>query len=181
MGALKLEDLGYTYDDYKMWEGNWELFDGVPVAMSPAPMRKHQSLASQIIRYLVDEIDECSECEVLGEVDYKIADDTILRPDIVLTCNEENESHLLKAPEIIVEILSKSTAKRDEKYKFSIYEAEKVKYYILVYPDDLYAKVFKLIDSKYNKEGDFSSEKYKFEETLCKVELDFKKVFKRFR
>jgi Uma2 family endonuclease len=181
MGALKLEDLGYTYDDYKMWEGDWELFDGVPVAMAPAPMRKHQSLASEIIYNLRDEIGECLECEVLGEVDYKIADDTILRPDIVLTCNEENESHLLKAPEIIVEILSKSTAKRDEKYKFSIYEAQKVKYYILVYPDDLYAKVFKLKDSKYDKEGDFSSEKYRFEETLCKVELDFKKVFKRFR
>jgi Uma2 family endonuclease len=181
MGALKLEDLGYTYDDYKMWEGDWELFDGVPVAMAPAPMRKHQSLASEIIYNLRDEIGECLECEVLGEVDYKIADDTILRPDIVLTCNEENESHLLKAPEIIVEILSKSTAKRDEKYKFSIYEAQKVKYYILVYPDDLYAKVFKLKDSKYDKEGDFSSEKYRFDETLCRVELDFKKVFKRFR
>jgi len=181
MGALRLEDLGYTYDDYKMWEGDWELFEGVPVAMSPAPMRKHQSLASQIIRYLAVEIDECPECEVLGEVDYKIADDTILRPDIVLTCNEENESHLLKAPEIIVEILSKSTAKRDEKYKFSIYEAQKVKYYILVYPDDLYAKVFKLKNSKYDKEGDFTSEKYTFEDTLCKVELDFQKVFKRFR
>jgi len=181
MGALKLEDLGYRYDDYKMWEGDWELFEGVPVAMAPAPMRKHQSLASEIIYNLRDEIGECLECEVLGEVDYKIADDTILHPDIVLTCNEENESHLLKAPEIIVEILSKSTAKRDEKYKFSIYEAQKVKYYILVYPDDLYAKVFKLKDSKYDKEGDFSSEKYRFDETLCKIELDFKKVFKRFR
>ena len=181
MGALKLEDLGYTYDDYKLWEGDWELYEGVPVAMSPAPMRKHQSLASQIIRYLADEIDECPECEVLGEVDYKVADDTILRPDIVLTCNEENESYLLKAPEIIVEILSKSTAKRDEKYKFSIYEAQKVKYYILVYPDDLFAKVFKLKGSIYDKEGDFTFEKYIFDETSCQVELDFKKVFKRFK
>ena len=181
MGVLKLEDLGYTYDDYKSWEGDWELFDGVPVAMSPAPMRKHQSIASQIIRYLADEIDACSECEVLGEVDYKVADDTILCPDIALTCNEENESYLLKAPEIIVEILSKSTAKRDEKYKFSIYETQKVKYYILIYPDDLYAKVFKLKDSVYDKEGDFTSEKYSFDETSCNIELDFEKVFKRFK
>ena len=39
----------YTYDDYKLWEGNWELMDGIAVAMSPAPMRIHQSLASEII------------------------------------------------------------------------------------------------------------------------------------
>ena len=181
MPALKLEDLSYTYDEYKLWEGDWELFEGVPVAMSPAPMRKHHSLASELIYNFRDELGNCPECEVLGEVDYKIADDTILRPDIVLTCNEESESYLLKAPEIIVEILSKSTAKRDEKYKFSIYEAEKVKYYILIYPDDLYAKVFKLKGSVYDKEGDFTCEKYKFDETLCQVELDFEKVFKRFK
>jgi len=181
MGALKLEELGYTYDDYKLWEGDWELYDGFAVAMSPAPMRKHQSLAAQIIRYLADAVDGCPECEVLGEVDYKVADDTVLRPDVVLTCNEQNETYLLKAPEIVVEILSKSTAKRDEKYKFSIYEEEKVKYYILVYPDDLYAKVFKLKGSVYDKEGDFTFETYKFDDTLCQVELDFEKVFKRLK
>ena len=181
MGVLRLEDLGYTYDDYKMWEGNWELFKGVPVAMSPVPMRKHQSLASEIIYRIREELAECLECEVLGEVDYKIANDTILRPDIVLTCDEDNESHLTKAPEIIVEIISKSTAKRDEVYKFDIYEAEKVKYYIIVYPDDLYAKVYKLDEKKYDKQGDFSEETYTFSETKCGISLDFSKVFKRFR
>ena len=181
MGALKLEDLAYTYEDYKRWEGDWELYGGVPVAMSPAPLKKHQSLASEFIYNFRDALAQCPDCEVLGEVDYKIADDTILRPDIALTCNEENEVHLVKAPEIIVEIISPSTAKRDEKYKFEIYEAQKVKYYILVYPDDLYAKVYKLKESKYDKEGDFSSEIYSFEETKCQVELDFQKVFKRFR
>jgi len=118
---------------------------------------------------------------VLGEIDYKVSDDTILRPDIVLTCGETNESYLSKSPEIVVEILSKSTAKRDEKYKFEIYEKEKVTYYILVYPDDLRAKVYKLKGSKYDKEGDFLQESYEFEETSCHVSLDFKRVFKKFR
>ena len=49
MGALKLEDLRYTYDDYKNWKGNWELIEGVPVALSIAPARKHQSLMTEII------------------------------------------------------------------------------------------------------------------------------------
>ena len=31
----------YTYDDYKKWEGDWELYEGYPVAMSPAPMIRH--------------------------------------------------------------------------------------------------------------------------------------------
>jgi len=144
-------------------------------------MRKHQSLESEIIYNLRNQLDDCKMCEVLAEVDYKISNDTILRPDIVLTCGETNESYLTKAPEIIVEIISKSTAKRDETYKFDIYEAEKVKYYIIVYPDDLIAKVYKLDEKKYDKQGDFSKETYEFQETHCDVQIDFGRVFKRFR
>ena len=56
-----------------------------------------------------------------------------------------------------------------------------MKYYILVYPNDLRAKVYKLEGSKYDKQGDFLQESYEFEETTCKVSLDFERVFKRFR
>ncbi len=181
MAALKLEDLGYTYDDYKLWEGKWELFGGVPLAMSPAPMVKHQSLASEIIYYLRNQLEDCLECEVLGEVDYKVNEDTVLRPDVTLVCNEQNEAYLTKAPEIIVEIVSRSTAKWDEVYKFDIYEAEKVKYYIIVYPDELKAKVYRLDGKVYDKQGDFTIESYNFDETMCKVSLDFEKVFKRYK
>ena len=171
----------YSYDDYVKWEGDWELIDGMPMAMSPAPMRKHQSIASEIIRHIGNQLENCELCEVLGEVDYKVNDDTVLRPDIALTCGETNEAYLTKAPQIIVEIISPSTAKRDEKYKFEIYEAEKVNYYILVYPNDLKAKIYKLDDKKYDKQGDFTTESYTFEDTTCNIELDFEQVFKRFR
>jgi len=171
----------YTYDNYKTWEGEWELIDGIPLAMAPAPMRKHQSLATVIIAELHNQLEECTQCEVLGEIDYKVSDDTILKPDVVLTCKETNDTYLTKAPEIVVEIISKSTAKRDEKYKFEIYEREKVSYYILVYPDDLRAKVYKLEGSRYDKQGDFLQESYTFEETSCGIVLDFARIFKRFR
>ncbi len=171
----------YTYDDYKLWEGSWELYEGYPIAMSPAPMITHQALANLIAYQLTDTINECERCLVLSEEDYKLSDDTVLRPDVVLICDEPNDTYITKAPEIIVEVISKSTAKNDEGYKFTKYEAEKVKYYIIVYPDELYAKVYKLVDSKYDKQGDFSKERYDFEETLCKASVDFDKVFKRFR
>lgn len=171
----------YTYDDYKLWEGDWELIDGIPLAMAPAPLIKHQSLEFNIAKYLDSNIEDCISCEILTEVDYKINEDTVLRPDVVLICDEPNEAYITKAPEIVVEIISKSTAKRDEKYKFEIYEKEKVNYYILVYPDDLKAKVYKLDGKYYTKEGDFFNQTYKFENTTCKPELDFDKVFKKYR
>ena len=42
MGALRVEDLpSYSYDEYILWEDNWELIYGVAYTMSPAPMIKH--------------------------------------------------------------------------------------------------------------------------------------------
>ena len=179
--ALKLDRIHYTYEDYKHWEGDWELIEGVSIAMSPSPMKRHQAIASKIIAQFDNQLNDCPICEVLPEFDYKISEDTVVRPDIVLTCNETNETYLTKAPEIIIEIISKSTALRDEKYKFTLYEREKVKYYVLVYPNTLFAKVYKLNNNGYEKEGDFSNESYTFEDTTCKVSLDFKRVFERFR
>lgn len=181
MGTLRVEDIHYTYEDYKNWEGDWELINGIPIAMRLAGARKHQALIGEIIRQIGNQLENCPLCEVLGEVDYKINEDTVLRPDVVLTCNETNEAYLTKSPEIVVEVVSKTTARKDEVYKFSIYGSEKVKYYILIYPDDLIAKVYKLDGKEYNKVSDFGVESYTFDETMCKVSLDFKKLFARFR
>jgi len=171
----------YTYDDYKLWEGKWELFEGFPVSMSPSPMINHQVIAYAIAMQLGLQVEECERCLVLGEEDYKLADDTVLRPDVVLICDEPHDAYITKSPEIIVEVISKSTAKNDETYKFSKYEEEQVLYYVLAYPHELRAKVYKISDGKYQKVGDFSKEVYDFSETLCQVSIDFNKVFKRFR
>ncbi len=120
-------------------------------------------------------------CFVLGVEDYKLSQDTVLRPDVVLICDEPHDKYITKAPEIIIEVSSPSTAKNDEIYKFKKYEEEQVLYYVLAYPDELRAKIYKLVDGKYKKAGDFSKEKYIFEETLCQVSIDFEKVFNRFR
>ncbi len=181
MGVVTIEDIYYTYDDYATWEGDWELIEGKPFAMAPAPLKIHQRIAAEIIYQLVDKVDICHECEVLGGIDYKVCEDTLLRPDVVLTCNDDSEHYLTRAPRIVVEIVSRSSARRDEHFKFSIYESEKVPYYILIYPEDLKAKLYRLKEGKYEKEGDFFKEAYRFEEIGCNVTLDFERVFRRFR
>ncbi len=181
--SLHLELLPkYTYDDYKKWEGDWELIEGVAVSMAPSPTRVHQNIAKEILIELNKSIEKngCEECEVIYEIDWKVCEDTVLKPDIVFTCNENSETYLIKTPKIVVEVVSPSTAKKDEVIKFEIYEKEGVDYYILVYPNDLKAKVYQLIDGKYVKVGDFIKEKLKFKDLDCDVEIDFDKIFKKF-
>jgi len=177
------EILHYTYEDYCLWEGEWELIEGVPVSMAPAPMRIHQNIATEILFALRSTLDgeSCPECILSYENDWKVNEETILRPDIVLVCEDEGEAYLTKAPKVIVEILSPSTAKKDETIKFDIYQAEGVQYYILVYPDDLKAKVYSLKEGRYIKVADFTHEVLDFVDLDCEMKLDFKAVFQKFR
>jgi len=171
----------YTYEDYKKWKGDWELINGYPYAMAPSPVKKHQIISGAIFSQFYLQLEDCKKCEVLIEEDYKISEDTVLKPDISVVCNDLNPNFISKAPEIVVEVLSPSTAKRDEELKFSIYEFEKVKYYVLVYPEELKAKIFKHTGEKYIKVGDFLNETYEFETSCKKVKLDFERIFKRYR
>ena len=173
-----LDVLDYTYEDYKRWEGEWELIEGAPVSMAPAPMRIHQQLSRDIFLALGDQ--ECEAYELLYGIDWKVSEETVVRPDIVFVCEDEGEAYLAKAPKVIIEILSPSSAKKDETVKFDLYESGGVQYYILVYPTDLKAKVYTLKEGKYRKVADFTHEKLHFDDLSCELELDFASVFGNF-
>jgi Uma2 family endonuclease len=180
MGLRAYEEY-YTYKDYQLWKGDWELIDGFPIAMSPSPMISHQAIASSIAFEFMHSVDSCENCLVLSEEDWKMSDDTVVRPDVVLICNEPHDAYITKRPEIVVEIVSQSSVKRDETVKFSLYQSEKVPYYMVVYPDDLKAKIYKLVEGKFESEGSFLTEMYETEGLTCDVSIDFARVFKKFR
>jgi Uma2 family endonuclease len=167
----------YTVDDYDLWEGDWELIEGMPYAMAPSPMVTHQSINMKIARQLDERLDECEECQALFEIDWYVSSDTVVRPDTLVICYEPDEK-LTKKPEVIFEVTSPSTVAKDEKVKFEIYEREGVRYYILVYPDDKVAKVYELKDGAYIKMGDFSEEKTVFDLPSCQLEFDFSRIWR---
>ena len=182
MDALKLESLPhYSYEDYKQWEGDWELVYGVPHAMAPSPVKIHQKLMGRIFALLDGLLKDCPECEVLLEEDWKVRDDLVLRPEVAVVCRDTETRFIAKTPEILFEILSPSTAERDENLKYAIYERERVRYYILVYPDELTAKVFKNGEDGFGKVGDFTMETMEFTDVSCALKFDFDALFSRFR
>ncbi len=177
MNTLTLDDLHYTYADYTQWEGDWELIEGVPVAMSPAPSVEHQSLASEIIRQLGNQLEGCFPCRVLGEVDYKVEEETVVRPDVLVVCKPVSGAYVAQTPELIIEVVSPSSIRKDERIKFMLYEQEKVPYYVLVYPHDRRAKIYRIRADRYTKVGDVSMEPFTFDDLPCPLTLDFAQVF----
>jgi len=170
----------YTLEDYKHWEGDWELIDGIPYAMAPSPVWKHQRLSLLLAKQIEEQLENCTaKCFVCQEVDWIVNENTVVRPDIVVVCGKvEGDEHLKKVPEVIFEIVSKATVFKDEKVKFKLYEEEGVKYYVLVYPDRRNIKIFELKDDKYGKVFEGGEGKFTFS-LECPLTLEFTAIWKR--
>lgn len=80
------------------WDGKWEVIDGVPHAMSPAPVPRHQIVAGNLHAEFRMQLKQCEKYQVLQPVDYLISEDTILQPDILIVCKpiEKNFSTFLR-------------------------------------------------------------------------------------
>ena len=126
----------YTVDDYAHWEGQWELWNGVAVAMSPSPFGRHAKLLARTVAALQTAIDSAGcHATVLVEIDWIVSSDTVLRPDVIVVCGLEPEQHVVKVPALVVEILSEATRDRDLSFKLDLYREQGVRWYLVVDPE----------------------------------------------
>lgn len=168
----------YTYEDYKRWEGKWEILYGVPYAMSPAPSPKHQVISTRLIVAFSNQLEKCEKCIVLQPVDYLVSDDIILQPDILIVCKPIEKKLLDFPPVLVVEVLSPSTAMKDRHNKYEIYQAQGIKYYIIVDPDLQEAEVYVLTDGEYKMTVKGKDIQHSFLLEECTADIDFKEIWK---
>lgn len=187
---LKKQKEKYSYGDYRMWpdDEKWEIINGVPYYMSPAPARKHQEISMelcyQIRNYLKDKA--CKVYAAPFDVRFPAGDETdedietVVQPDITVVCDENklDDWGCKGAPDFIVEILSPATAKRDLGEKFDLYEASGVKEYWVVFPLDKVIHVYLLNeDGKYEKNISYYEDNILPATVLEGLEVDLKQVF----
>lgn len=168
----------YTYDDWIHWEGKWELIDGHPIAMSPTPVPPHQRAAAELITELTLALrkSSCKKCKVYDSLDYKITDDTILVPDILIICGDVKKKYLDFAPVLIVEILSPSTALRDRNTKYDLYREQGVEYYLIVDVDKKSIEVYRLQGEQYSLQATDSSYIFQLNDD-CPIIPDMSSIF----
>jgi Uma2 family endonuclease len=168
----------YTYDDWVHWEGRWELIEGHPIAMSPAPIPRHQKISAKIISQFTRALERsgCKDCEVYNFIDYKIEEDTILQPDILIVCGDIKEKYLDFPPTLVVEILSPSTAVKDRNTKYELYEQQAVKYYLIVDADKKTIEVYELKEKKFELIPQADSYSFVLGDN-CSLTPDFSNVF----
>lgn len=153
----------FTFADYLTWQikERLELIKGRVFKMTPAPAMKHQKIAVNILRQISSHLIG-GRCEVFSApFDVRLPSKgkthdeditTVVQPDICVVCDTQklDEKGCLGAPDIMVEILSPSTSKKDLNDKYQLYEESGVCEYWVVYPGVDMMEVYLLQDGKYN-------------------------------
>ena len=166
----------YTVEEWERWKDQWELIEGIPFAMSPSPVPKHQIISGNLFSILKDALKDCKPCKVYLPIDYKIANDTILQPDILVVCGEIKNKYLDFTPALIAEILSPSTALKDRHYKYNIYEQQGISYYLIIDPENNILEIYALIDGKYQLQNTSGPFTFSFN-SECIKQLSFSDLF----
>lgn len=138
----------YTAADYLRWNLDElvELIRGKIFKMSPAPTSNHQKVSGELsgLFYLTFRNKQCQFFAAPFDVylvqpgqDYKQAEN-IIEPDLCVICDAEKIKKFgcVGAPDLVVEILSRSTTRRDQKDKFELYEEFGVREYWIVSPEN---------------------------------------------
>ena len=139
-----------TYADYRAApeDARYELIDGELILVA-APRIIHQRLQfdlSWLVGWVVKYRD-------LGQVftpvtDVVLSDTDVVQPDIIFISKEREhiiaEGAIFGAPDLVVEILSPSTAARDMGYKRGLYEKHGAKEYWIADVDEVWIRVLRL-------------------------------------
>ncbi|WP_421870961.1 Uma2 family endonuclease [Marinoscillum sp.] len=180
----------YSYADYLRWsfEERVELIKGKLFRMSPAPKRSHQEIGGDIFvaihTYLKKQ--ECRVYQAPFDVRFPNKpgdpDDqtfTVVQPDICVICDHTmlDDAGCKGAPDLIVEILSPSTASKDLNEKHQLYEEHGVKEYWVVYPGEAVLEIYELQNGKYVSQGKFVKEDVVTSKVLPGLKLDLSEVF----
>ena len=164
----------YTYADYCTWDDNerWELIDGIAYAMAPAPSDFHQSISRDILLQIGGFL-RGKKCKVFhAPYDVRLnagtKDNTVVQPDLLVICDQSKRDGkgCVGAPDMIVEILSPSTATRDRLLKFEKYRQAGVREYWIVDPET------KMVSAHILKDGEYTTNVYGQDSTVPVFVLD---------
>ena len=179
----------YTYADYLTWQidGMVEIIKGKIFQMSPAPSDKHQSLSGNLYGELF-QILKNKQCKVFhAPYDVRLtrnlndaAVTTVVQPDICIICDQSkrDERGCNGAPDLIIEILSPATSRKDVRDKFDLYEESGVLEYWIVDPIDELLDVFVLKNDKYQLVKKYVADEIVESRTIEGMVIDLKDIFK---
>lgn len=171
-----------TYEDYANIPGDerYELIDGELILVS-SPNEMRQRVSKRLL-WLFRDVEESG----LGWVydapfDVILSDTDVVQPDLMFISKERagiiTPANVQGAPNLVVEVLSPSTAQRDWTQKRDLYAKYGVRELWLVAPDARLAWVMALTDGEYAIAGVYKDGQTLISPTLAGLTVDLGYVF----
>jgi Uma2 family endonuclease len=147
-----------TYDDFAHFPDDGkrhELIDGEHY-VTPSPNTKHQSIVMNLTGLIWSYLRERKVGVVFGSpLDVVFSHFDIVEPDLLFISNARRKvltsKNIQGAPDLVVEVGSPGTRRRDELIKHQLYERFDVSEYWVVDPDLDAIKVYRLADGRYTR------------------------------
>jgi Uma2 family endonuclease len=155
-----------TYDDFLLFpdDGNrHELIDGEHY-VTPTPFTKHQRIVTALTGLIWTHLQTQPIGEVFGvPLDVVFSDYDVVEPDLLYVSRERAAAiltvkHVRGAPELVVEVGSKSTRKRDETIKRRLYERFGVDEYWIVDTELDAIKVYRRVGDRFERTAELTLE-----------------------
>lgn len=158
--------LKLTYEDFLGFPEDGkrhELIDGEHY-VTPAPSIRHQSIVAALTHWLRAHVLEAGLGLVLpAPVDVVLSEHDVVEPDLVFVSEERRdrvtEPNIQGAPDLVVEVLSDSTRRRDEITKRHLYELYGVREYWLIDPELETVKVWRAGERGFEPRTELSLER----------------------
>jgi Uma2 family endonuclease len=153
---LATQPKSWTYEDYYALPGDqrYEVIDGELLAMAPSPESDHQKFARALVRRLDSYVLSSKLGELLwAPLDVILDDENIVQPDLVFVRADRTgileRRGIVGTPDLMVEILSPFSVRRDRQRKMRLYAQFGVKEFWIVDPGNHGIEVFTLKSGAY--------------------------------
>ncbi len=151
MARAVSERVVLTYDDYLHLPNDgkrYEILEG-EIFVSPSPVTKHQIISANLLAILHQHVRQHKLGMVLSApTDVVLSYTNVVQPDLLFVSNARKniitDKNIQGAPDLIVEILSETSAEQDRTTKKQIYARHGVKEYWIIDPDRETVEVYKL-------------------------------------
>lgn len=159
-------DTRLTHDDLLLFPDDGkrhEIIDGVHY-VTPAPNRRHQQLVGRLYLRLATFLEANP---ALGELyfapfDVVLSHHDVVEPDLLFIAGTQmdilTDENVQGPPALVVEVLSKSTRKRDAQTKRRLFERTGVQEYWLVDPELDTVQVFRPAEGRLRRVAEFAAE-----------------------
>lgn len=179
---MQTTSIRYNYQDYLQLpeDKRYEIIDG-ELFMVPSPNESHQRILANIFNTLSSYVKKSTLGTIyFAPFDVLFSDEDIVQPDIIFVANENKKiitkDNIRGVPDLVVEVLSPSTGKRDRGIKKKLYARHGVRECWIVDPERETVEVFLL------KGKEFEGKRYRVKDSISStvikgLNIEIKEIF----